>query len=220
MTASHGTIFSASRGGVEAHNSGLACTVLLCDPPRAHVGFPWLSSVGLRSSCLDGPFPFFAQARFLGNSLVHVATTNALAPPPRTLPWRKARNGVIRNPNSPWTEHCDMLDADIVFSNTAKALPGSVVRSRGFGNKRWQPQCLRTHFDHQTWWPNTMSPHFGIHPTDFTKHTHNNTSTRSRSWTSSNAQLRNGRLFGYLAGHTFTGSESSSARPGMQDSEA
>ena len=112
-----------------------------------------------------------------------------------------------------------------LFFQHCQTLARSVFRSRGSGNKRWQPQGLRTHFDHQTLWLNTMSPHVvaQVHPTDFTEHAHNSTRARSRTW-SSNAQLRNGRLFGYLAGLTCTTraapNHRACARPGMQESRS
>ena len=52
--------------------------VLLRDPPRAHVGLPWLSLVSLCPSCLDGCPSCPAQAHFSGDSCVHLVATDVL----------------------------------------------------------------------------------------------------------------------------------------------
>ena len=46
------------------------------DPPRAHVGLPWLSLVGLRPSCLVGRLSSLAQAHLTWESRVQLVATN------------------------------------------------------------------------------------------------------------------------------------------------
>ena len=60
--------------------------VFLLEPPRAHVGLPWLSLVNLRSSCLDGCPLRLSQARLSGDSRVH--RHDECTPLLHVLPWR------------------------------------------------------------------------------------------------------------------------------------
>ena len=48
--------------------------VFLRDPPRAHVGLPWLSLVSLRPSCLDGCLHRLTWAHFSRDTRVHLVT--------------------------------------------------------------------------------------------------------------------------------------------------
>ena len=54
------------------------CLEFLHDLPRAHVGLPWLSLVGLRPSCLDGCLSRLTWAHLSGNLRVHLMAKGVL----------------------------------------------------------------------------------------------------------------------------------------------
>ena len=83
VAISDSTTFSASSGGVDANNSGLACVL---NSFAINVGLPWLPLVSLSPSCLDGCLARLAWARLQGHSctscgdectpLLHSSETN------------------------------------------------------------------------------------------------------------------------------------------------
>ena len=68
------------------------CLTFLRDPPRAHVGLPWLSLISLRPSCLDGRL-----LRLTSLLELWCATCgDECTPPPHIWPWRTAPGQATR----------------------------------------------------------------------------------------------------------------------------
>ena len=87
----HDLSFMLARGDLRSHNFqrlqrrrrrvqlwSRMCLEFLRDPPRAHVGLPWLTLVGLRPSCLDGCLSRLTWAHLCGNPRVHLMATDVL----------------------------------------------------------------------------------------------------------------------------------------------